>query len=119
MPPRNPLASIARDLAALGARDRRAILKALEPQDRARITAAMRSDAPAAVPAVTPAASAHSPWFNDLIAAASSESGWPMTPAARGALLDAGNQTVRKAPRATGRSLLQAAGGLLAPAKLR
>jgi hypothetical protein len=104
------LAKAARDLAVLSGADRRAILAALKPEERLRIEAAMRG-------APTPAASAseplHSPWFEGL--QESSE----VTAAARAALASASHPAPAIDARSTGRSLMQAAGGLLSTAGLR
>lgn len=112
----DPLTVIARDLAALAGSDRRAILAGLGPDERDRLQAAMRGQRPAAPP--RPAApGSHSEWFGTLIAAARNGEG-TMTPAARAALLDGLGDT-NAAPRVAGRTLLQAAGGLLAAGKSR
>lgn len=114
--PADPLTAIARDLAALAGSDRRAILAGLDADERDRLQAAMRGQRPAAPP--RPAASgSHSEWFEALIAAARNGEGG-MAPAARAALLD-GQSEEHAAPRAPGRTLLQAAGGLLAAGKSR
>lgn len=114
--PADPLAKVARDLATLAGSDRRAILAGLDANERDRLQAAMRGRRPAAPP--RPAAPGqHSEWFEGLIAAARNGEGG-MTPAARAALLDSqGDENA--APRVPGRTLLQAAGELLAAGKAR
>lgn len=104
------LAKAARDLAVLSSADRRAILAALEPEERLRIEAAMRD-----APTTTSSASEplHSPWFDGL----QGSSG--VTASARAALADAARPGPAVDARSTGRSFMQAAGGLLSTAGLR
>lgn len=112
------LGAVARDLAVLSGRDRRAILQALDADDRATVRAVMRGTAPAAA---NPAgvATLHSPWVEQLAADARNGDDGRMTGAARAALLEALDRS-RVAPvRPSGRSLLQAAGGLLGQAIAR
>ncbi len=114
--PADPLAAVARDLATLAGSDRRAILAGLDQDERHRLQAAMRGQRPVAPP--RPAApDSHSEWFETLIAAARNGEGG-MTLAARAALLD-GQGDAAATPRVAGRTLLQAAGGLLAAGKPR
>lgn len=114
--PADPLSLLARDLAALAGADRRAILAGLDPEERERVRAAMQGHRPPPRPA---APGRHSEWFEALtIAARQGEGG--MTAAARAALIaarDGSGEAV--APRGPGRTLLQAAGGLLAAGKTR
>jgi hypothetical protein len=116
--PADPLSAVARDLAALAGADRRAILAGLDSADRERLRAAMRGHRPA--PAPRPAVPGrHSDWLEALTAAARNGED-RMTTAARGALLDAlGVDGDVAASRLPGRTLLQAAGGLLTAGKTR
>ncbi|HEX4695798.1 hypothetical protein [Sphingomonas sp.] len=116
--PADSIASVARDLASLAASDRRAILAALAREDRDRLRAAMRGEA--APVAQNTGAAKHSPWFAALVVAARDPQaeGAPSA-AARAALLDAVGAEAAVVPHAPGRSLLQAAGGLLAGARAR
>lgn len=118
MPPRDPVTLVARELAALGYRDRRAILGALDPEDRARIDATLRgrTDGAARTPVAT--TSTHSAWFDDLLGMARNGDVATMTHTARAALLDAAGVSPTP-PRGPGRSLLEAAGGLLAGSRGR
>ncbi len=116
--PADPLITVARDLAALAGADRRAILAGLDPVDREQVRAAMRGHRP--VPAPRPTVPGrHSEWFEALTNAARQGEG-AMTAAARAALIDArdgsGEPVVSRVP---GRTLLQAAGGLLTAGKTR
>lgn len=104
------LAKAARDLAVLSSADRRAILAALKPEERLRIEAVMRGAPTASATASEPL---HSPWFERLHE--SSE----VTAAARAALASASRPDPALDVRSTGRSLMQAAGGLLSTAGLR
>ena len=114
----DPLSAAARDLAALAGADRRAILAGLDSADRDRLRAAMRGHRP--VPPPRPAVSGrYSDWFEALAAAARNGDD-SMTTAARTALTDAlGADGDATASRLPGRTLLQAAGGLLAAGKTR
>jgi hypothetical protein len=116
--PADTLSAVARDLAALAGADRRAILAGLDSDDRHRLRAAMRGHGP--VPPPRPAVPGrHSDWFEALMAAARNGED-RMTVVARAALLDAqGLDGPGIAPRVPGRTLLQAAGGLLAAGKTR
>ena len=106
------LSAVARDLGALAAADRRAILAALDPDDRERLRRAMQGQLPQAAPRPM-APNGYSSWFDELVAAARNGDD-RMTAAARGALLDAlGANGEAGQPRVAGRSLLQAASGLL------
>jgi len=114
--PDDPLIPVARDLAALAAVDRRAILAGLEPEDRDRVRAAMRGHRPTPRPA---APGRHSEWFEALTVAARQGEGG-MTVAARAALIEARDGSGEAAAaRVPGRTLLQAAGGLLTAGKTR
>ena len=116
--PADPLSILARDLSALAAADRRAILASFDSADRDRVRAAMRGHRLESAPRPT-APGRHSDWFEALVAAARNGEGG-MTVAARAALVDArdvGGDVA--AVRIPGRTLLQAAGGLLAAGKTR
>lgn len=104
------LAKAARDLAVLSGADRRAILAALKPEERVRIEAAMRGAA-----TTTPSVSEplHSLWFEGL--KESSE----VTAAAQAALASVSQPDPAIDVRSKGRSLMQAAGGLLSAAGTR
>lgn len=113
------LSAVARDLTLLAGGDRRAILAALGRDDRDRVIAAMRGGR---APATSePRATPHSAWLEQLIATARRGDGSSLTAAARNALLDAADRdgAPAVATRASGRSLLQAAGGLFASARAR
>lgn len=114
--PADPLSLLARDLAALAGADRRAILAGLDSEERDRVRAAMQGHRPPPRPA---APGRHSEWFEALtIAARQGEGG--MTAAARAALIEARDGSGEAvASRVPGRTLLQAAGGLLAAGKSR
>jgi len=113
--PADPLALVARDLSALAGADRRAILAGLDPDDRERVRAALRGHRPPPRPA---APGRHSEWLEALVNAARQGEGG-MTAAARAALIEARDGSGEAAPRVPGRTLLQAAGGLLAAGKTR
>lgn len=101
-------ASLARDLAALPRADRQAVLAALDPDERRMVESAMRGAAP-----VRPEAEpAHSAWFQRLLESDQ------VTAAARAALVQA-TDPIPEPARMPGRTLLQAAGGLLAQARMR
>ena len=103
------LASAVVDLAILPRADRVAILAALSPDERRVVEAAMRGSPPP-VPGVAPL---HSAWFDGLPTADH------VTPAALAALAVAPQAEFTAEPGRPGRSLMQAAGGLLAQAGLR
>lgn len=112
------LETVARELAALAGGDRRAILSALDPDDRARILAMLRDPrAPNRTPAVSKEGT-HSAWFDRLTASAADGSNGAMTAAARAALIEAIAASPRTS-RVAGRSLLEAASGLLGSARVR
>ena len=114
------LAAVARELAALGGADRRAILHAFDAADRKRIGAAMRTHAGrAAALKAGPAALLHAEWFEALLVAAQAPGDRRMTAATRTALLQATEQTRASVAAPPGRSLFQAAGGLLHQAVTR
>lgn len=112
------LKMVARELAALAGGDRRAILGALDSDDRARLLAILRQPEAVDKRPASPGDSAHSAWFDRLLASAADGSNGAMTAAARAALIDAA-ATRPRAARAPGRSLLEAAGGLLGGARSR
>lgn len=107
------LSVVAQELAVLPSGDRRAILQALNGDDRERLCAAMRGGKSADATAARANQSRHSPRIEDLIAAATTGDDARMTGAARAALLDAVGQPRTAGIRPAGRSLMQAAGGLL------
>jgi len=108
-------AAVARDFALLSGRDRRAILAALDRDERTRLNAILRGGPG---PTREPAGTRHSMWFSALAATARDPQSDGSTPAARAALLDAlGNDET--SARVPGRTLLQAAGGLLMGARAR
>lgn len=109
------LEAIIRDLSALSERDRAAVLAALSADERARVSAAIR-DTPETVPAEP---GRHSPWMADLIAGAAEAHDARMTAETRAALLTAAGRAAPPAGRASGRSLLQAAGDAFAQARGR
>lgn len=102
------LTSAAHDLAMLPRADRAAILAALSHAERREVEAAMRGR-PTPAPGATPR---HSDWFEGLAVADH------VTAAARAALIAASriDEPVDQRP---GRSLMQAASGLLAQAGVR
>ena len=104
------LASLARDLSALPRADRNAVLAALDPSERRLVEAAMRG-APLVRASDVPL---HSTWFEGLFVSED------VTAAARAALAAAQPSMPAAEPvRVPGRTLMQAAGGLLAQASLR
>jgi len=109
---------LALELAALAGGDRRAILSALEPDERARLLAILRQPAAVDRTPASPGEGTHSAWFDRLMANAADGSNRAMTTAARTALIDAAT-TRPRAARVPGRSLLEAAGGLLGGARSR
>jgi len=113
------LRTVARELAALADGDRRAILSALDPGDRARILATLRDSGPADKTPIPSGEDTHSAWFDRLTASAGDSSNDAMTAAARAALIDAAGIHPPRPPRVPGRSLLEAAGGLLSNARTR
>lgn len=113
------LRTVARELAALAGADRRAILGALDADDRSRILAMLRERDPVDRTAVPAGNGVHSAWFEGLIASAGGGSGTTMTVAARTALIDAIGSNRSALSRGPGRSLLEAAGGLLGSARVR
>lgn len=119
MQPPESVELVARDLSALSGRDRRAILAALDSEERDWVRAAMRGRVEPAARIAQAGGAIHSPWMVGLIAAATATDDQRMTAAARTALLDAAGRTGAGAPRQPGRSLLQAAGGLLGQAIAR
>lgn len=109
----DPLGAVAHDLAALAKRDQRMILRAFDAEDRSRLLAAMRGG-PSPIPGADHATgSSYSPWFEALIAAAMDADDDRLTSATRATLLQVIGRSRPAATRPTGRSLLQAAGGLL------
>lgn len=111
--PVDSLSALARDLSTLAGADRRAILAGLDPADRDQLRAAMRGRR-LVPPPRPPAPGRHSDWFEALTAAARHDEG-DMTTAARAALIHVRNADGDATPpRVPGRTLLQAAGGLLA-----
>lgn len=116
--PADPLSAVARDMAALAGADRRAILAGLDAAERERLRDAMRGHRP--VPPPRPAAPGrHSDWFVELMTAAQDGED-RMTAAASAALLDAaGVSDTHAQSRVAGRTLLQAASGLLGSGRSR
>jgi hypothetical protein len=91
MPVSDTLDRLAEELRALPGRQRRAVLDALTPAERGRMTLALTGDVPLPEPARTSEArsfDAHSEFMSQRIlgignAQAESAKGWKMTPAAR------------------------------------
>lgn len=116
--PADRLLPVARDLALLAGRDRRAILAALAPEDRERVLRTMRGRHQASpAPRRTP----HSLWLETLVDEARRKVRPMLTAAARTALLDVADRdgSAAASSRPPGRTLLHAAGSLLAPARAR
>lgn len=113
--PADPLIRVARELSALAGKDRRAILVAFEPEEREALLAAMRG-IPVAKPNAAGFAPEHSDWFEVLLV-----DGGKVTSAARAALIDATGRERDAVPQGvtSGRTLLQAASGLLAQSRVR
>jgi hypothetical protein len=113
MPTHDMLDAVARELAVLPSGDRRAILQAFDAGDRDRLRAAMRGSRSAMTGTNATSRSRHSAWVENLIEGAGSAADDRMTGATRAALLEAVGQPQTGTARPAGRSLLQAAGGLL------
>jgi hypothetical protein len=108
--------SLPETIAALGAlpgRDRRAILAALEPEERARAAALLGARGAPTPPVRPEPALALSPWLAERLTAADGR----VTPATRRILVEASEAAGRgdgaAAPAPRGRSLLGALGALL------
>lgn len=118
MPGPEALAAVARELTALAASDRRAVLRALDPDERRLVADAIRR--PEAAMRASAGTVLHSAWMERLLATATAGTDdGRTTTATRASLLQAAGRAPAAHPRQAGRSLLQAAGGLLGQALIR
>lgn len=126
------LIALAAELDAMPSAARRAILRALTPSERAALDRRLAAETDAAVAYAPPeAASEYSAWIAERIDIARTATGHAvagnMTSAARQALLQAvgagSNRPAQRPalvpPGTSGRSLLDAVGGLLGPRRTR
>lgn len=112
MPAPDRASGLADELHALPVRDRRAILAALSPFERAQLERLLDGAPP---PPPAPPVSPYSPWLAERIAEAAAGAG-PLTPAVRRLVAEAavsGAAPAAAVPVPQGRSLLGALGSFL------